>query len=82
MPPDVATQGLCGLAFDAAGPPRSACLKKPSLASAWSSSGPLFFMLPTALDTGRLTSTPSFVGFISDATARISQQPSFPGVGL
>ena len=27
-------------------------------------SGPLFFTFPTAFDTGRLTSTSSFAGFI------------------
>ena len=30
-----------------------------------SSSGPLFFTLPTAFETGRLTNTSSFAGFIS-----------------
>ena len=31
-----------------------------------SNSGPLFLTLPTAFETGRLTSTSSFAGFISE----------------
>lgn len=48
-----------------------------------SSSGPLFFTLPTALFTGRLTSTSSFAGFIRAAAASgSSRQPGVPGIQL